>query len=666
MTRTTTPMTRAARGLAASALAVALLLVAALPAQAAPKWDKETLQLFASIPVQDDGRVKPLDTLAQFQMLRIVGKRSFTTESKERLGHMEWYLNCLLYPEVASDYKCFIVDNSEAVSAIGVKIHDAKRDRYSYNELKEGREQLFKLAGDYSQKEKAQRTTVEQQVVNLANNVHEFETLIHFFDAAFLRFTATGDTETARAFPEKDGVPLSVALERIPGVLKTLQGKRATLSEEQLNTEASALGGVMDQMRPVQMAMAMALFPPSDKNEKEWRTPAELFERSLQFDPQVTTWLPLLSSLEKLPVLRDDPAAFRAELSKLHNGIIDIAQDRGEYSKVPIELHFYNWQYLWYSMYLYVFSFLLIAVSWLLPRTRGVDVAVFLGVALPTLLLIIGITLRCIIRSRPPVSTLYETVLFITAVAVLVALIAEFINRERIAIAVGSALGCMGMFLAFRYEAKDGSDTMPSLVAVLDTNFWLATHVTTVTMGYAAGLLAGALAHVYIIGQAWNAVRGARANAAATRPFYRTVIRMTYGVLCFGLLFSTVGTILGGIWANDSWGRFWGWDPKENGALMIVLWSLVVLHAKMGLYIRDLGVAACSVVLAAIVTFSWWGVNNLGVGLHSYGFTSGLWMWLGLFWAIECAVLLIALGVYLYERSVNTPPPVPAGKQASA
>lgn len=641
---------------------IATLLAAALafaaPAAVAP-WDDAIVDVFATLPVQDDGRVKPLDTLAQFQMLRIAGKRSFTTEDGRKLDHMRWYLDCLFYPEVASDYACFIVDNVEAIAALEIPAHDKKRDRYSYNELKAGREKLFQLAGDYSQKEKAQRSPVEQQIINLANNLHEFETLIHFFDAAFLRFNATGDNQTAKAFPEAEGVPISVALERVPKVLQTLQGMRGTLSEEQLNNEATALGALMEQMRPIQMAMAIALFPPTDLNEKEWRTPSEIFERALGLDPQMKDWLPILARMEKLPALRDDRTAFLNEAAALQGAVVKIARDRGEYGKVPLEVHYYRGQYLWYSLYLYVFSFVLIAVSWLLPRARGIDWAVFASVALPTALLIIGITLRCIIRGRPPVSTLYETVLFITAVALVVALFIEYVNRERIAIAVGSLLGCMGMFLAFRYEAKEATDTMPSLIAVLDTNFWLATHVTTVTIGYAAGLLAGAIAHVYILGHAFGLAKG-------NRPFYRSVSRMTYGVLCFGLLFSTVGTILGGIWANDSWGRFWGWDPKENGALMIVLWSLVILHAKMGLYIRDLGVAIASVALACIVAFSWWGVNNLGVGLHSYGFTTGLWLWLGLYWAIECAVMLLGLGVYLRERFAAAPPALPDGKQANA
>ena len=190
------------------------------------------------------------------------------------------------------------------------------------------------------------------------------------------------------------------------------------------------------------------------------------------------------------------------------------------------------------------------------------------------------------------------------------------------------------MFLAHNYELQ-GPDTMQSMVAVLNSNFWLSTHVTTVTIGYSAGLLACAIGHVFIFGKALGLGRG-------NKDFYRTVTRLTYGVVCFGALFSFVGTVLGGIWANNSWGRFWGWDPKENGALLIILWFLFMLHARLGGYIRDMGIAVCSVLAGIVVSFSWWGVNLLSIGLHSYGFISGVQKILYVYWAIEVAVLALA------------------------
>jgi len=112
----------------------------------------------------------------------------------------------------------------------------------------------------------------------------------------------------------------------------------------------------------------------------------------------------------------------------------------------------------------------------------------------------------------------------------------------------------------------------------------------------------------------------------------------------FTLLFSLIGTILGGIWAADSWGRFWGWDPKENGALMIVIWMLVILHARLGGYIREIGLHVCSVFGFVVIVFSWWHVNFLGVGLHNYGFTSAdamtsIWT----FYSMEFGIMLVGI-----------------------
>jgi ABC-type transport system involved in cytochrome c biogenesis permease subunit len=231
---------------------------------------------------------------------------------------------------------------------------------------------------------------------------------------------------------------------------------------------------------------------------------------------------------------------------------------------------------------------------------------------------------------------------------VIAALVIEWINKRRIGIAAAVMLGALGLFLAGKFEEIDGSDTMPQLLAVLDTNFWLATHVTCITIGYAAGLLAAAIAHVYVIGKAFQLKK-------SDPEFYRAVGRMVYGALAFSLIFSVVGTILGGVWANDSWGRFWGWDPKENGALMIVLSQLAMIHARMGGYIKTFGFAMATILGAIVIGFSWWGVNLMGVGLHAYGFTAGLQEALNIFYMVEGGVFVFAGSVWVYETYFATP-----------
>jgi ABC-type transport system involved in cytochrome c biogenesis permease subunit len=170
--------------------------------------------------------------------------------------------------------------------------------------------------------------------------------------------------------------------------------------------------------------------------------------------------------------------------------------------------------------------------------------------------------------------------------------------------------------LARRYELGEANDHMDPLIAVLDSNFWLTTHVITITLGYSAGLLAAFLSALHVL------LRGLGLDGG-DGGFRRSMTRAVYGMICFTLFLSLIGTVLGGIWANDSWGRFWGWDPKENGALLIVLWTLAILHARLGGHIGEWGLHLASLFTAIVITFSWWHVNFLGVGLHSYGFTAG-------------------------------------------
>jgi ABC-type transport system involved in cytochrome c biogenesis permease subunit len=148
--------------------------------------------------------------------------------------------------------------------------------------------------------------------------------------------------------------------------------------------------------------------------------------------------------------------------------------------------------------------------------------------------------------------------------------------------------------------------------AVLDSNFWLATHVVTITIGYSGTFLAGAIA----IGWVLREHLARRPDPETTK----TLSSMVYGVICFALFFSFLGTVLGGIWADQSWGRFWGWDPKENGALLIVLWNAIILHARWGGFARERGIMTMAIFGNVITSLSWFGVNMLGVGLHSYGF----------------------------------------------
>jgi cytochrome c-type biogenesis protein CcsB len=302
------------------------------------------------------------------------------------------------------------------------------------------------------------------------------------------------------------------------------------------------------------------------------------------------------------------------------------------------------------SMVFYVTVLVFAALSWLgwsEPLWRASYWVLLLSLVIHTF----AIGARIYISGRPPVTNLASSAIFIGWGAVLIAAFAEHFYRNGIG-SVSAAIVGFTTLVIYQKLSLDG-DTMKVLQAVLDTNIWLATHVVMITLGYSATFLAGALAIIYVVRGVFTkaptelprttaaAKSGGSTLVQGMLVDLKTLSRMIYGVTCFAILFSFIGTVLGGIWADQSWGRFWGWDPKENGAVLIVLANAIVLHARWGGLVRDRGVAILAIFGNIVTAWSWFGTNMLGVGLHSYGFMDSALGWLMLF--VISQLLLIAI-----------------------
>jgi ABC-type transport system involved in cytochrome c biogenesis permease subunit len=299
--------------------------------------------------------------------------------------------------------------------------------------------------------------------------------------------------------------------------------------------------------------------------------------------------------------------------------------------KCEVESRFGAAQPFYTSSELYVVAFLLAIFSWLKwPETLGR--AAFRVVIVAWLLATAGILLRMWLEGRPPVTNLYSSALFIGWGAVALCLVIETFYRNAIGSAAAGLIGFATLVIAHHLSLT--GDTLEMMRAVLDSNFWLATHVVAVTTGYSATFLAGFLALIYL-------GRGIFTRSL-DGPTARALAGMVYGVVCFATLFSFIGTVLGGIWADQSWGRFWGWDPKENGALIIVLWNALILHARWGGLVRQRGLMALAIFGNVVTAWSWFGVNMLGVGLHSYGFIDAAFWWLAAFMGSQLLAILLA------------------------
>ena len=260
----------------------------------------------------------------------------------------------------------------------------------------------------------------------------------------------------------------------------------------------------------------------------------------------------------------------------------------------------------------------------------------------------IGIASRVYLQGRPPITNLYSSAVFIGWFGVIIGLIIDRQMKLGLGGIMASIIGFGTLIVA--HNLGSSGDTMEMMQAVLDSNFWLATHVVVVTIGYSATFFAGFLAIAYVLLGVFT--------KTLDREHGKSLIKMTYGVICFATVTSFVGTVLGGIWADQSWGRFWGWDAKENGAALIVLWNLLILHARWGGMIRDRGLVVLAIFGNIITAWSWFGTNMLGVGLHSYGFTNSAVFWLSMFVLSQIALMGIGmLPVKIWRSKFAKPKP---------
>ena len=288
----------------------------------------------------------------------------------------------------------------------------------------------------------------------------------------------------------------------------------------------------------------------------------------------------------------------------------------------------------------YVLIFIIAGISWLAATysttlgkkgeaARMLRNAAYILTAIVLLSHTFGLAGRMYIEGRPPVTNLYSSALFIGWGAVLLCFFTEKFLRLGVASAMGSLVGFGSLVIAHNLSLDSSlnptGDTMEMMRAVLDSNFWLATHVVIITIGYSTTFLAGFLGIAYVCHKLVLSVFGGTAKygpklMSSEKDGQRILGAMIYGITCFSLFFSLVGTVLGGIWADQSWGRFWGWDAKENGALLIVIWNAILLHARWSGIAKIRGISAIAIFGNVVTAWSWFGTNMLGVGLHSYGF----------------------------------------------
>ena len=245
------------------------------------------------------------------------------------------------------------------------------------------------------------------------------------------------------------------------------------------------------------------------------------------------------------------------------------------------------------------------------------------------------LAMRCFILQRPPVSNMFETILYVPWIAVLASFVLFYIFKNQIPL-IASSIAALALLVLLKLTGINSS--LENVQAVLDSQYWLIIHVLMVVGSYGAFILAGILGHFYLIGFVKN-----KFETQSLASIAKFILQSMY----LGVALLIPGTILGGVWAAESWGRFWDWDPKESWAFISASIYLIFIHAYTFGHIRNLGLAMGSIAGMLAISFTWYGVNYiLGTGLHTYGFGVGGVGYYYLYFLIEIFFLFIIFFIY--------------------
>jgi ABC-type transport system involved in cytochrome c biogenesis permease subunit len=545
---------------------------------------------FGSLPVIDGGRYKPMQTVAATNLMIITHRTGYyDAKAKKSYPAVKWLLDVQttplgsdgtmvrLFPNGAAampafQHEVFRIENDQVLEFLHLKRNE--RLRYSIAQIMQGDDVHDNPRGNAGAFF-AEAERVRIKAINEPKKLTLFEGKIHELAQHIQLYISLANHSVPLVIPNNDG-------------------------SDQWKSFGDAYNTYSDQ------------------------------EEGLPDDIEAKTFLvykKLYQAYDKGPGGIDE---FNQTLAKHLADLRD--QDAVNMRKIGVEVFFNDFAPFFWCWIAYLAIAVVAIAAFAIPEwTRPIQKACYAAMLVSFAVHLSGLIIRMYLQDRlfVFVTNLYSSAVFIGLGCVVFCLISEAFFKNGIAIVVGCVGGFLTLIIA--HMLSQSGDTLEMMQAVLDTNFWLATHVTIITLGYVSALVAGLMGCAYIfLGIFTNSLR---------KDGSANLTRATYGVLCAGMFLSFVGTVLGGLWADYSWGRFWGWDPKENGALLIVIWIALILHARWGGMVKHRGIAVLSVLGIVVTSWSWFGTNFLGVGLHSYGFRQGAMTTLILF---DVMILAIA------------------------
>jgi len=646
--------------------------------RAAPRSSDDTMHLkeTGDLPVVEGGRVKPLDTVARVYLRKISGREEVVLDNGKTISAMQWLMEVISSPPqsrgAAWKYKIIKIENDQVLALLGLTRREGYR--YSLDEIEGKIPELRAALKKIDDKDKPVKFSDDSQA---AKNVDKF------FESKDRDVFEAKVKETAERIElysklRTRAVPLMLPPGDIENPARDTRGALfggtigifypatrdwAAFGEIDFRAERTAHERVFGDME-INDDM-VAKMPPAEQKQllRMMDLKDTLHTKFIEMDPNASQYSATLDAYRA-----NDGDRYKAKLDEFKK-VSEPNVPEVDRRKVRFEVFLNEFAPAYQVIYLYGFAFVVCLCGWLLsafePRfgltlRRGA----FWLIVLTFLVHTFALLSRMYIMDRPFVfvTNLYSSAIYIGWAGVVFCLILELVYPLGLGNAVASVIGVSTSIIAHNLAAS--GDTLEMMQAVLDTNFWLATHVTAVTSGYSGTYVAGFFGLLYVVLGVFTTLLRTPVGAATVKggtplELGKVLGQVIYGIVCLSTLLSFVGTVLGGIWADQSWGRFWGWDPKENGAVLIVIWNALILHARWAGLVKDRGTAVLTIVGIMITTWSWFGTNQLGVGLHAYGFSNKLALGCTITWIASLGFIALGLTPTKFWASLapNVTPP---------
>ena len=564
--------------------------------------------LWKTLPVQHQGRVKPFDTLAREVLFTVYGretfkpkedifplkseeKSSFWKNRSQRKAAVDVVLSWVLIPVFWDTVPFILVESGQVKEALGLPL---KRRHFSPVELAKSQKLVLQLTELQALRQR------KEPLDSYFKSLEKLETRLILYSAV------------------KSGALLKIEPQEGTDNWRSLSELSSPVKEELQKAIQAYIQWIAALSSPLKT---------SENTVKKEKSP-----EAATLDPETDP----ASQIEKRKIIEEQKQALNKALLIFQDKVFQNFPNSFNSKKIRAEVFlnsFKPFRSAWILYLLFLIGCLFVSFT---QKGRWLPWLFYISGLVSH---ISGLVLRSYIMSRPPVTNMYETVVWVPFVALVVGLVFYW-KKSFIPFIASVILAFFCLFLTdMAPQTLDGS--LQPLEAVLRSNFWLSTHVLIITMSYAFFCLAFILGDIALLQLLFRKTQGIAEKASP--PIYRT--------LQWGVVLLAGGTILGAIWADYSWGRFWGWDPKESWALISLLGYLALLHGRFAGWIRPLSFVTGSVLMFFLILMAWYGVNFiLGAGLHSYGFgTGGVEYVAGFF----CLHILLCAAVLIQQRKTS-------------